>query len=369
MSDTRVRREIALRAAQLMYTRDESEYFTAKRKAARQVVGSDRVRDLPSNAEVREQVQILADLVEGDRRHRELQAMRIEALRFLRLLSRWRPRLIGSVLTGHIRAGSDVDIHAFSDSPALVADALEQAGYACEIEHKRVLKHKQQRVFTHIHVQAEYPVEITVYDADKATFPFRSSITGKPIERADQTGLESVLLKANPDIDLEFELERTVEQIDPWDLFTSMLHALDGVKQNPRFHPESDALYHSLQVFQLARIERAYDQEFLLAALLHDIGKCIDPSDHVYAGLDALDGLITDRTAWLIEHHMEAHRIHDGSIPPRARRRLMESEDYDDLILLGELDRAGRVPGVLVPTIHEAISFIRALDDDPKSES
>lgn len=351
-----------------MYTRDESEYFTAKRKAARQVVGSDRVRDLPSNAEVREQVQILADLVEGDRRHRELQSMRIEALRFLRLLSRWRPRLIGSVLTGHIRAGSDIDIHAFADSPALVADMLEQAGYDCQIEHKRVLKDRQQRVFTHIHIQADYPVEITVYDADKAAFPFRSSITGKPIERADAAQLERVLRGAHPEIDIELELERTIEEIDPYDLFASLLRALDGVKQNPRFHPESDALYHSLQVFNLACIERAYDQEFLTAALLHDIGKGIDPADHVGAGLEALDGLITNRTAWLIEHHMEAHRIHDGSIPPRVRRRLMESEDFDDLVLLGELDRAGRVPGVLVPTIEEAISLIRTLDDDPGPE-
>lgn len=352
-----------------MYTRDESEYFTAKRKAARQVAGCNRVRDLPSNAEIREQVQILADLIEGDRRHRELRAMRIEGLRFLRLLSRWRPHLIGSVLTGHIRAGSDIDIHVFSDSPALVADAVEQAGYACEIEHKRVLKHKQQRVFTHIHVQAEYPVEITMYDADKATFPFRSSITGKSIERAGQSDLVRVLMEAEPDLDIEFELERTIERVDPYDLFASLLLALDGVKQNPRFHSESDAMYHSLQVFNLARIERSYDQEFLLAALLHDIGKGIDPSDHVGAGLEALDGLITNRTAWLIEHHMEAHRIHDGSIPPRVHRRLMDSEDYDDLILLGEFDRAGRVPGVLTPTIEEAISLIRGLDDDTGPES
>jgi hypothetical protein len=365
MSDDRVRREIALRAANLMYTRDEAEYYTAKRKAARQVVGSDRVRDLPSNAEIREQVPVLANLVEGDRRFRELQAMRIEALRFLRLLRPWRPRLIGSVLTGHIRAGSDIDLHAFCASAALVADVVEREGYACEVEYKRVLKAGEQRVFTHIHLRAAYPVEITVYGSDRANFPFRSSITGNVIERASEEDLERVLRESNPEIDIEAELCSGIGSIDPYAMYETLLRALDGVKQDQRFHPESDALYHSLQVFDLARMERAYDQDFLLAALLHDIGKAIDPRDHVNAGVEALD---SERTEWLIAHHMEAHRLNDGSIPARARRRLMKSKDFDDLMLLGELDRAGRVPGVLTSSIAEALEAIRALDDKVVSE-
>ena len=78
-----------------------------------------------------------------------------------------------------------------------------------------------------------------------------------------------------------------------------------SVKQNPKYHPEGDALYHSLQVFHLARDARPYDEEFLLAALLHDVGKAIDPHDHVAAGIEALRGAVTDRTLWLIEHHMD----------------------------------------------------------------
>ena len=45
--------------------------------------------------------------------------------------------------------------------------------------------------------------------------------------------------------------------------------------------------------FDLARDELPYDEEFLLAALLHDVGKAIDPHDHVAAGLEALEGYIT----------------------------------------------------------------------------
>ncbi|MEX0977247.1 MAG: HD domain-containing protein, partial [Pirellulales bacterium] len=125
--------------------------------------------------------------------------------------------------------------------------------------------------------------------------------------------------------------------------------------------PEGDALYHSLQVFDLARDALPYDEEFQLAALLHDVGKAIDPREHVAAALEALDGTITERTAWLIEHHSQAQSLFDGTLGIRARRRLEESEDFDDLVLLGDCDRAGRKQGVQVPDVAEALEHLRDL--------
>jgi predicted HD phosphohydrolase len=95
--------------------------------------------------------------------------------------------------------------------------------------------------------------------------------------------------------------------------------------------------------------------------LLHDVGKGIDASDHVGSGLDALEGFITERAAWLIEHHMTAHRIMDGTIGARAHRRLRENESYEELILLCQCDRAGRVAGVQTSTLEEAIETIQQL--------
>jgi len=76
--------------------------------------------------------------------------------------------------------------------------------------------------------------------------------------------------------------------------------------QGKQHHPEGDVLYHLLQCYVMAVEELPYDEEFQLAALLHDVGKGLDANDHVGSGLEALEGHITDRTAWLIEHHMEA---------------------------------------------------------------
>ena len=104
-------------AARLMYGREETEYFRAKMKAARRIAsGEFKPSDLPSNAEIRDQIQLMARMFEGERREEHLREMRVEALRMTRILREFRPRLIGSVLTGHVRKGSDIDLHLFSDS-------------------------------------------------------------------------------------------------------------------------------------------------------------------------------------------------------------------------------------------------------------
>src|SRR5262249_29561808 len=145
-------------------------------------------------------------------------------------------------------------------------------------------------------------------------------------------------------------------------VYRVLLLPLESVRQPREFQPEGDALYHTLQVFELARDERPYDEEFLLAALLHDIGKGIDPADHVAAGLQALDGLITERTRWLIENHMLAHDYGAGTLGSGKVQKLKASPDFDDLLLLSELDQKGRVPGATVGTVDEALEYLRELE-------
>ena len=100
----------------MMYQRHESEYYRAKMKAARQLCrGWAKPEDLPSNSEIRDQIQLFVRLYEGDQRTANLKYMRLAALAMMRLLARFRPRLIGSVLTGHVRKGSDIDLHIFAD--------------------------------------------------------------------------------------------------------------------------------------------------------------------------------------------------------------------------------------------------------------
>src|SRR5262245_17520091 len=100
MANDKLRQAIALEAARLMYERTESEYFTAKRKAAKRLCRqSCKPEDLPSNAEIRELIQVFARLHEGEKRTENLRDMRLHALGLMRQLRQFRPRLIGSVMT------------------------------------------------------------------------------------------------------------------------------------------------------------------------------------------------------------------------------------------------------------------------------
>lgn len=361
MPDAKLRRAIAVEAARLMYDRTESEYFTAKKKAASRLCrGPVKPGDLPSNAEIRDVVQSFARMHEGESRTNRLQDMRIAALRMMKRLSRFRPRLIGSVLTGHIRAGSDIDLHLFSDFIEPVESALQEDGIPYEVERKQITKHGESRTFTHVHISDDFHYELTVYASDKAHYVFTSSITGKAIERASIAELEQFLAKEYPGLDPSAAADE--EHQDPYPIYKLLLEPLERVKQNAKYHPEGDVLYHTLQVFEHAKQAQPWDEEFMLAALLHDVGKGIDPYDHVTAGLEALDGLISERTAWLIEHHMEAMAYNSGSLGHKAGKRLEASEHFHDLMLLRECDDAGRVPGARVGTLDEALSFVKEVE-------
>jgi hypothetical protein len=365
MTSSKLRRQITYEAARLMYFREEAEYYRAKQKAAKRLV-RDWVKpsDLPTNAEIRDEIQSLARMYEGDKRTDDLLQMRLVALRTMMLLERFSPRLIGSVLTGHVRRGSDIDIHLFSDSLESILAVLDLELMSYEVERKEVRKQDQNQIYTHIHIDELYPIELTVYASSFRSHVFRSSITGKAIERAGIAQLQQFLSTEYPDLDQEAAVRDIAETPDPYQVFYALLLPLETVNQHPKYHPEGDVLYHSLQVFDLACDELPYDEEFLQAALLHDVGKGIDKDSHVQSGLESLQGFISPRTAWLIEHHMEGQAVRDGSIGARAHRRLREHDSYEELLLLAECDRDGRTPGIVTSTLEEAIEYLRKLGQE-----
>ena len=160
-----------------------------------------------------------------------------------------------------------------------------------------------------------------------------------------------------PEPDIDGSPPRLADHIDRFALYALRLAPLEAVKQNSKYHPEGDALFHSLQVFELARHARPYDEEFLLAALLHDVGKAIDPHDHVTTGVEALRGAVPERTLLLVEHHMDLIWARPGDPPPTNDPDLLE-----DLHLLRDCDNAGRVPGAEVGTVAEALDYLRGLE-------
>lgn len=139
-----------------------------------------------------------------------------------------------------------------------------------------------------------------------------------------------------------------------------LLLALDGVTQPPRYHPEGDALFHSLQVFDLAR-RATDDRELWAAALFHDVGKALHDDDqgHDEIGADLLEGLVSERVVWLVRHHLDLLRD-----PKRTRARLVGTPELEDLERLRRWDVGGRSPHARVQTPE---ACLRLLFDAPAS--
>lgn len=156
---------------------------------------------------------------------------------------------------------------------------------------------------------------------------------------------------------------------DRFDRIASLVSVLETVRQSPQQHPEGDALEHSLQVFDLVRAERPFDEELLTAALTHDVGKAIDRDAPVAAGLAALDGLVTPRTRWLVEMLPTARAHHEQRLGHRARHRLERHPDFDDVMLLAAADRRGRVRGYQTPSLEDAIAILRSLDGEEPADA
>lgn len=135
-------------------------------------------------------------------------------------------------------------------------------------------------------------------------------------------------------------------------LFLPALLNLEYVQQSPRYHPEGDALYHSLQVFELA-YRATSDAELWAAALLHDLGKAVDIPRHDEVGAQMLSGLLSDRVVWLVAHHLDLLKH-----PAKTRRRYRGSSQLHDLEKLRRWDLGGRKTDVDVITPEEALDIV-----------
>lgn len=139
------------------------------------------------------------------------------------------------------------------------------------------------------------------------------------------------------------------------DTFSELLAAmrlLEHVSQPRRYHPEGNALFHSLQVFEHAQ-KATQDPCLQAAALLHDVGKAFDGDEHAERGAELLDGIACGRVQWLVAHHLDLLRA------PRMTRRLLAGDRrLEDLEDLRTWDLAGRRPTASVTSIEWALGTL-----------
>ena len=159
--------------------------------------------------------------------------------------------------------------------------------------------------------------------------------------------------------------EESPEDLNWSDTFRPLLERLESFHWDYAEHPEGDALYHSLQVYELGRDLHPYDVEFQWACLLHDIGFVVDPRSPEEAALRVLAGRGTERVEFLVGNLSTAHRILKHETQAKSLRK---SESFEELLDLARCDRDGRQPGKVVPTLEEALEQLESLEEDWSDE-
>ena len=107
MKSTQIRERIAKEAARVMCEAGVRDFQLAKRKAL-QRLRIDEQRNLPSNEEIEAAVSEYQRLFRADTQPRRLAELRKAAVRAMRFLARFEPRLVGAVLGGTAVAFKDV---------------------------------------------------------------------------------------------------------------------------------------------------------------------------------------------------------------------------------------------------------------------
>ena len=144
-----LRNRVAQEAALLLYTSQEKEYKQAKKRAA-ETLGA---RVLPSNFEVAEEMDRIAEEREGASRKEMLLRMRREAREIMEALDGFSPRLVGSVWRGTAHKNSDIDIVTFSQDHLQVLNQLQKHNFEAESsEWRSVTKEGRKESSFHIHV-------------------------------------------------------------------------------------------------------------------------------------------------------------------------------------------------------------------------
>ncbi len=184
-----LRAEIAAAAAR-MIAEDGADYGTAKRKAARLVLGNQKVRGdvLPDNAQIEDQVREYQALFFGDEQVQHLQHLRRLAAEMMERLAEFHPWLTGAVLNGTATEHSDIHLQLFVDSPKDVAVFLLNAGIDYEVTETPHFRHPNEAVETLSFLWKKEGFHLTLYDLND----MRGTSRRQP-ERADLTTVRRLL--------------------------------------------------------------------------------------------------------------------------------------------------------------------------------
>ena len=172
---------------------------------------------------------------------------------------------------------------------------------------------------------------------------------------------KKLLLKA-PKPSRGFELMR---ELDILERYFQELHALIGIPQSPKWHPEGDVWVHTMMTLDEMALLRTEDEKhnlkMMFTILCHDLGKAVSTSideegtirsiGHEKTGLALTKSLIyrlmdehdfIESLLPLVEHHLKPSQFYAAKSGSKAIRKLATKVNIEELIVVSEADFLGR---------------------------
>lgn len=188
-----LRAEIAALAAR-MIAEDGADYGTAKRKAAKVLLGNQKVPGdvLPDNAEIEAEVREYQSLFFGEEHAQRLQHLRLIALEIMEKLSEFSPYLTGAVLNGTAGEHSDIHIQLFAESSKDVAVFLLNHEINYEVSEANHFLHAGRSLEILSFLWKGEAVHLTLYEQDDQR-QIAKSAGNRRIEKADLNAVRTLI--------------------------------------------------------------------------------------------------------------------------------------------------------------------------------
>lgn len=176
-----LRTEIAAAAARLI-AEDGADYATAKKKAAKQVLGNNKVRGeiMPDNQQIEEEVRKYNELFFGDRQPARLLHLRKLAVRLMEDLAQFSPYLTGAVLNGTAGEHSDIHLQLFPDSAKDVEIYLINKNVDFDVSESTHFKGHSEPVETVSFMWQNEGVHLALYEMDDVRGALKTGPDGRP---------------------------------------------------------------------------------------------------------------------------------------------------------------------------------------------
>ena len=193
-----LRAEIAAAAAR-MIAEDGCDYSTAKRKAARQILGDAKTSSgiLPDNAQIEEEVRLYNELVLGESQPARLLHLRKLALRLMEQLVQFNPYLTGAVLNGTAGEHSDIHLQLFCDNGKDVAIYLINKNVNFETSETTHFSDRNKSVETLSFMWQNEGVHLALYEIDDMRGALKAGADRRQ-ERANTDTIRNILSENIP---------------------------------------------------------------------------------------------------------------------------------------------------------------------------